>query len=154
MGNAPSSVKILWMPWLRDDPAEPPETSDRSRRDDSTDEVRARDLGPISILMLRIELTGSGTAGACGLVVRNRRSPVTKLCRQLVAAGHDPAEPAGAYRGAVLCLYIRSIGELPSTLHTRHGACGVEAQGCCGYFRQSWILSLELFLTTLDSIVR
>jgi hypothetical protein len=36
---------------------------------------------------------------------------VLSLCRQLVAAGHDPAEQAEAYRGATLALRIRSLGE-------------------------------------------
>jgi hypothetical protein len=60
--------------------------------------------------MVRIELTGSDTATACGLTAVGR-SPVLKLCRMLVTAGHDPAEPAEAYRGSTLCLHIRSIGE-------------------------------------------
>src|SRR6516164_7009187 len=56
---------------------------------------RARFLGlPVLAAVLRIDLAGSDTASACGLVVRGR-SPVTKLCRHLVAAaGCDPAEPA------------------------------------------------------------
>jgi hypothetical protein len=29
----------------------------------------------------------------------------------LIQAGHDPATPAGAWRGGTLCLHIRSIGE-------------------------------------------
>jgi hypothetical protein len=29
----------------------------------------------------------------------------------LIQAGHDPAQPAGAWRGETLCLHIRSIGE-------------------------------------------
>ena len=57
--------------------------------------ARARFLGlPVLAAVLRIDLAGSDTASACGLVVRGR-SPVTKLCRHLVAAaGCDPAEPA------------------------------------------------------------
>jgi hypothetical protein len=33
------------------------------------------------------------------------------LCRKLIAAGFDPSRPLCAYRGAVLCLRVRSIGE-------------------------------------------
>jgi hypothetical protein len=33
------------------------------------------------------------------------------LCRALVTAGHDPNRPLHAYRGGVLCLCVRSIGE-------------------------------------------
>src|SRR6516162_2153852 len=60
--------------------------------------------------MIRVELAGSGTATALGLTAQGR-TPVLSLCRQLVAAGHDPAEPAQAYCGTTLALHIRSIGE-------------------------------------------
>jgi hypothetical protein len=40
----------------------------------------------------------------------NSRSPVLGMCRKLVAAGYDPATPLHAYRGATLCLTVRSIG--------------------------------------------
>jgi hypothetical protein len=36
---------------------------------------------------------------------------VFALCRALVTAGHDPNRPLHAYRGDVLCLRVRSIGE-------------------------------------------
>jgi hypothetical protein len=54
---------------------------------------------------VRIDLAGADTASASG------RSPALKLCRMLVAAGHDPDEPAEVYRGSTLRLRIRSIGE-------------------------------------------
>jgi hypothetical protein len=38
-------------------------------------------------------------------------APVLALCRKLIEAGHDPATPLEAWRGAILCLRIRSIGE-------------------------------------------
>jgi hypothetical protein len=70
-----------------------------------------------SILMIRIELSppppptkGQTIATACGISVRSR-APVLSLCRRLIQAGHDPAEPAEAWRGETLCLHIRSIGE-------------------------------------------
>jgi hypothetical protein len=67
---------------------------------------------PVSIKLEAIgaELKGGETALACGLVVRSG-SPLIVLCRQLVAAGHDPATPLEAYRGSTLCLIVRSIGE-------------------------------------------
>jgi hypothetical protein len=61
-------------------------------------------------MTIRAGLTGSSTASACGIVAQGG-SPVLALCRRLVAAGHDPATPLEAYRGATLCLRIRSIGE-------------------------------------------
>ncbi len=33
------------------------------------------------------------------------------LCRELVERGHDPATPLEAYRGTMLCLKVRSLGE-------------------------------------------
>jgi hypothetical protein len=38
-------------------------------------------------------------------------APILGLCRALVAAGHDPQLPLHAYRGDVLALRVRSIGE-------------------------------------------
>ena len=38
-------------------------------------------------------------------------APVLALCRKLMAAGHNPATSLEAYRGEVLCLRVRSIGE-------------------------------------------
>lgn len=38
-------------------------------------------------------------------------SPVLALCRRLVAAGYDPMRPLHAYRGGVLAVRVRSIGE-------------------------------------------
>lgn len=55
-------------------------------------------------------ITGSTVCTAAGITV-NLSSPVLALCRALVAAGYDPATPLHAYRGDVLCLTVRSIGE-------------------------------------------
>ena len=80
---------------------------------------------------VRAELTGSDRCGALGIEVRGA-APVLQndlydqsqmfcrlcrlcrsrlLCRKLVAAGYDPALALEAYRGDVLCLRVRSIGE-------------------------------------------
>jgi hypothetical protein len=56
------------------------------------------------------ELIGSDTAAATGIPVTTY-APVLELCRRLIAAGHDPATPLHAYRGLMLCLKVRSIGE-------------------------------------------
>jgi hypothetical protein len=53
-------------------------------------------------------------ARALGIeVVATRRSDavVCALCRRLVEAGHDPATPMKVYRGQILSLHVRSIGE-------------------------------------------
>src|SRR6516225_11533530 len=56
------------------------------------------------------ELIGSNTCTAAGVTVVDR-APVLALCRALVTAGQDPNRPLHAYRGGVLCLCVRSIGE-------------------------------------------
>ena len=56
------------------------------------------------------ELTGSTVCRAAGIRV-DTGSPVLAMCRALIAAGYDPATPLHAYRGATLCLTVRSIGE-------------------------------------------
>ena len=56
------------------------------------------------------ELIGSNTCTAAGVTVVDH-APVLASCRVLVTAGHDPNRPLHAYRGDVLCLRVRSIGE-------------------------------------------
>src|SRR5215472_11770084 len=53
---------------------------------------------------------GSDCCSALGMTARSP-APVLALCRRLVEAGHDSATPLEAWRGDVLCLRIRSIGE-------------------------------------------
>ena len=60
--------------------------------------------------MIRAAIAGRNRAEANGISVI-AAAPVLALCRKLIAAGVDPAEPLEAYRGDVLCLRIRSIGE-------------------------------------------
>jgi hypothetical protein len=51
---------------------------------------------------------------ALGITVEARSNSdaiVCALCRRLVEAGHDPAEPMEVYRGSTLALHVRSIGE-------------------------------------------
>ena len=60
-------------------------------------------------LIVRAELSGDDTASALGITVKSG-SPVLALCRKLVEAGHNPANPLEAYRGDTLCLRVRSIG--------------------------------------------
>jgi hypothetical protein len=63
-----------------------------------------------SLQAIRADLIGSDTCIALGLAI-NSSSPVLALCRALVESGHDPAIALEAYRGDVLCLRVRSIGE-------------------------------------------
>jgi hypothetical protein len=59
---------------------------------------------------IRAELRGPEEAHALGLTAFGH-APVLRLCRLLVASGHDPDRHLHAYRGEVLCLRVRSIGE-------------------------------------------
>ena len=58
---------------------------------------------------IRAEI-GSGRCSTLGMTARST-APVLALCRALVTAGQDPNRPLHAYRGDVLCLRVRSIGE-------------------------------------------
>jgi hypothetical protein len=59
---------------------------------------------------LRAIIIGSNQAEANGVTARGH-APVLALCRALIEAGHDPNTSIEAYRGATLCLKVRSIGE-------------------------------------------
>ena len=59
---------------------------------------------------IRAEVTGSDTATALGITAK-APAAVLALCRALVDADYDPATPLNAYRGDMLCLRVRSIGE-------------------------------------------
>lgn len=60
--------------------------------------------------VIRADLVGSDTAIAEGITARGV-SPITSLCRKLVEAGRNPDEPLDAFRGDVMCIRVRSIGE-------------------------------------------
>ena len=64
----------------------------------------------VSRALVLADLTGSNRCSALGIVAR-AYSPVLSLCRDLVAAGHDPTRSMQVYRGATLCLTVRAIGE-------------------------------------------
>jgi hypothetical protein len=65
---------------------------------------------PAPQVFIRAELTGCNTCTALGIRVR-AAAPVLAICRALLAAGHDPHKQLRVYRGDVLCLIVRSIGE-------------------------------------------
>jgi hypothetical protein len=60
--------------------------------------------------IIRAEIIGSDTCIAEGITVR-ASTPVLGMCRKLIEAGYPTTSPLHAYRGDVLCLKIRSIGE-------------------------------------------
>jgi len=56
-------------------------------------------------------LSSDSIASALGITVQSP-SPILALCRQLVASStYASSAPLEAYRGATLCLRVRSIGE-------------------------------------------
>ena len=61
-------------------------------------------------MTITAKLTGSDRCEAEGISVKDS-APVLALCRLLVAAGVDPATPLEAFRGDVLAVRVRSIGE-------------------------------------------
>jgi hypothetical protein len=69
---------------------------------------------------IRAELIGTDTCIALGITVE-ANTPVLAMCRALVESGHDPAIPLEAYRGDVLCLRVRSIGDGAGLRVASHG---------------------------------
>jgi hypothetical protein len=67
-------------------------------------------LPPHSTQDIRAELVGIDTCIAAGQVARGA-TPVLAMCRQLIEAGHAPNLSLRAYRGDVLCVTVRRIGE-------------------------------------------
>jgi hypothetical protein len=82
-------------------------------------------------IVVRSELTGDDSCSALGFTAKSF-SPVLALCRQLVEAGHDPSMPLEAWRGDVLCLRVRSIGEAAGLEINPRGT-GFQTGGCGGY---------------------
>jgi hypothetical protein len=70
--------------------------------------LRGRTTNPSHNAPIKAELVGADTCTACGITMKSD-SPVLALW--LVDAGHDPVTPLEAYRGDVLCLRVRSIGQ-------------------------------------------
>src|ERR1700733_5967657 len=62
---------------------------------------------------IRAELSGDFDCTAEGLAV-TANAPVLEMCKRLIAARYDLDLPMEVYRGDVLALRIRSIGEAAS----------------------------------------
>jgi hypothetical protein len=78
---------------------------------------------------IRAELIGVHCCSALGITVCGS-APVLALCRELVAAGHDPSRPLDAYRDGVLALAVRTIGEGARLRNATHGV-GFERLPAC-----------------------
>jgi hypothetical protein len=68
---------------------------------------------------IRAELFDGDRCSAEGITVV-AGAPVLAICRKLIQAGHDPDRPLCAYRGGVLCLTVRSIGEAAALTVDEH----------------------------------
>jgi hypothetical protein len=93
---------------------------------------------------IRATLAGSDRCEAGGISVRGYAA-VLKLCRELVAAGFNPASRLEAWRGDTLCLRIRSIGEAARLTVTddRHGTPRLRChQGSQGYVSASPVVPI------------
>jgi hypothetical protein len=71
---------------------------------------RSSNRHPTEPQAIRAELRGSTETMALGITARGA-APVLDLCRRLVTAGSDPNRPLHCYRGDVLALKVRTIGE-------------------------------------------
>jgi len=69
---------------------------------------------------IRAELIGSNRCSTLGISMSGR-APVLTLCRQLIADGYDPGLPLEVWRGPVLCLRVRSIGDAAQLRVATHG---------------------------------
>ena len=61
-------------------------------------------------MTIKAQISSDTLAEAEGIEIHTG-SPVLSLCRRLLDAGYASSTPLEAYRGDVLCLSIRSIGE-------------------------------------------
>lgn len=73
-------------------------------------QFKQRSPAPGGSHAVRAELVGDDTC-IVGDVRVTSYAPALKMCRTLVAAGHHPATRLEVYRGEVLALTIRTIGE-------------------------------------------
>jgi len=80
--------------------------------------------------VIRAELIRRDTCTALGIAVTTN-TPVLELCRKLITAGHNPATRLEAYRGDVLSLRIRSIGEA-AQLEIDGKGCGFKHRAAVG----------------------
>ncbi len=78
-------------------------------------DLAGRQIGPVAtpeILCRQVcaEIIGDDRCTAEGITVVGK-APVAAICRKLIIAGIEPASPLFVYRGELLCLIVRSIGE-------------------------------------------
>ena len=80
-------------------------------------------------MTLRIDLSSdtiAAVSSASSLAVHTG-APVLALCRKLVDIGYPSSADLEAYRGDVLCLKVRSVGEAAGLYVDRHSGVSVAA---------------------------
>ena len=87
---------------------------------DRTSPIAKPPSQPPQAAVVRAALIGSDHCSAIGITATGH-APVLELCRTLLAAGHDPDRPLHVYRGEVLALAVRSIGEGARLRVASHG---------------------------------
>jgi hypothetical protein len=80
---------------------------------------------------IRAQLNGWDRCSAFGITATGS-APVLALCRLLIEAGHHPATPLEVYRGGILCLRVRSIGEAARLRVATHGVGFEPGAECTG----------------------
>ena len=79
-----------------------------------------------------IEIIRAKVTGDNYVCEGNRIGSLPALCRKLVEAGHDPASRLEVWRGDMLCLKVRSIGEAAGLRITPHSVGFVRLPECTG----------------------
>jgi hypothetical protein len=80
---------------------------------------------------IRAEIHGDDRCAAEGITVV-AGAPVLGICRKLIEAGYDPATPLEAWRGDVLALRVRSIGDAAAlTVDEHNGTCFAKWKPFC-----------------------
>jgi hypothetical protein len=77
----------------------------------------------IELQVIRAEIIGSNKCEAEGCIGCGA-APVLALCRKLIAAGFDPNRALHAYRGEILCIIVRTIGEAAELTVDEHNGTG------------------------------
>jgi hypothetical protein len=78
--------------------------------------------------VLRAELIDSSNTCTATATATSSDAPVLALCRELIKAGFDPNHQLHVYRGDILALRVRSIGE-GALLRVRGNGVGFEIRG-------------------------
>jgi hypothetical protein len=91
---------------------------------------REQGTGRSSAGVIIAELSGTDSCTTLGIVAQST-TPILQLCRMLLERGRDPALALDAFRGGVLALRVRSIGE-GATLEINGKGCGFKHRAAVG----------------------